>query len=110
PENFDQAAVDERWLYRIRAFPHRHVPHGARVRAFEQARRMRPVPQMLANMSVASIPDSAQHWTLIGPRPTLDGYAGRVTAIAIHPHDNNMVYIGGAEGGRSEERRVGKEC
>ena len=99
PENFDQAAVDERWLYRIRAFPHRHVPHGARVRAFEQARRMRPVPQMLANMSVASIPDSAQHWTLIGPRPTLDGYAGRVTAIAIHPHDNNTVYIGGAEGG-----------
>lgn len=46
--------------------------------------------------------DSA-NWTMIGPRPTGGGSdyvtAGRVNAIAIDPRDNNVAYIGAAEGG-----------
>ena len=91
----EQAADRENWLYKIRAFPHRHFPRGARIRAFEQVRRMRS----LIETSASSSSDSALHWTLVGPQPTFDGYAGRVTSIAIDPKDQNTIYIGGAEGG-----------
>jgi uncharacterized protein (TIGR03437 family) len=86
-------------LLRIRAFPRQHIPRGARAHAIEQARRLRSPRAMLAGASATAQPDPAQQWTLIGPQPTYDGNAGRVTAIAIDPQDNQTVYLGGAEGG-----------
>ncbi|MCU1334751.1 MAG: glycosyl hydrolase, partial [Bryobacterales bacterium] len=53
------------------------------------------------NAVAAAAMDSAT-WTLIGPKPTGSGSSvtsGRVNAIAIDPRDNNVVYIGAAEGG-----------
>ena len=85
------------FLLKIRTFPRKHIPRGARARAFAQAQRLRP-PRASAAASRA-VSDSAQQWTLVGPRPIYDGFAGRVTAIAIDPTNNNTVYIGGAEGG-----------
>lgn len=47
------------------------------------------------------------YWTSIGPAPLPNGQtttiatpvSGRVTAIAVHPHDPDIVYVGGAQGG-----------
>ena len=65
--------------------------------------------------SGASVPDSANAWRNIGPRPirvdgetypSVDGYgvdqaSGRVTAVEVDPRDTtgNTVYIGAAAGG-----------
>lgn len=41
-------------------------------------------------------------WTAIGPTPILSGtfrYSGRVTAIAVHPTNPDIVYAGVAQGG-----------
>jgi len=40
-------------------------------------------------------------WQELGPAPLAgtNGNAGRVTAIAVHPTDNNLFYIGSATGG-----------
>jgi uncharacterized protein (TIGR03437 family) len=91
----DEAAGRGEWLYRIRAFPHRHIPRGARMRAFEQVRRMRVAIEATGALSS----DSAQHWTLVGPQPTFDGYSGRVTSIVVDPKNSNTIFLGGAEGG-----------
>lgn len=87
PRDSDDAPGGDKFLYKIRAFPYQRIPRGARARAFAQAQMLRAAA------------DSAQQWTLIGPQPIADGYAGRVTTLAIDPHDNNTVYLGSAEGG-----------
>src|SRR5438874_10885744 len=49
-----------------------------------------------------SIPLNAVSWTPIGPSPSNNsGFAssGRTTAIAAHPTDANILYIGAASGG-----------
>jgi hypothetical protein len=41
-------------------------------------------------------------WSPLGPAPILDGnlsWSGRVTSIAVHPTNANIVYAGGAQGG-----------
>lgn len=45
---------------------------------------------------------SPDAWTFIGPQPAgndVTATAGRVTAIAVHPSDPNIVYLGSAGGG-----------
>lgn len=91
--------VRDEFLFRIRAFPRRHIPLGARMRAFQQAERLRPPRALIDGMSAANVTAASGQWTLAGPQPTAEGYSGRVTAIAVDPRDNNTVYIGGAEGG-----------
>ncbi len=98
-EDNDNAAGGDDFLFRIRAFPFRHIPRGARARAFEQANRLRAPREFISNQNASSSADSSQQWTLIGPRPTFNNSSGRVTAIAIDPNDNKTVYLGGAEGG-----------
>lgn len=46
----------------------------------------------------------AGQWTSIGSAPVWNGdsqypWAGRVTAIAVHPADTRILYAGGASGG-----------
>jgi hypothetical protein len=70
--------------------------------------------QMLARPASVAVPDSAQPWTNVGPRPlhvtdpqydpSLLGWTtvdGRVTSLAIDPRDTsgNTVYAGTAAGG-----------
>ncbi len=88
----------DRWFYKIRAFPHRRIPRGARLRAFEQLSRMSAPASVRAGIA-GSGQQGSGGWTLIGPRPETPGNSGRVTAIAVDPHDNNTVFLGGAEGG-----------
>ena len=107
----DHQAAREKWFYGQRAYPLGHIPTGARlnaIRDIEQidvAARTRRQALRAATVSgglLDATTDSA-NWTLIGPRPTDSGSnyvtAGRVNAIAIDPRDNNVVYMGAAEGG-----------
>ncbi len=94
----DASPVAERWLYKIRAFPHLRIPRGARVRAFEQLRRM-SAPESVRAGTAGNGQQASGGWTLIGPQPEYPGNSGRVTALAVDPRDNNTVFIGGAEGG-----------
>src|SRR3984893_9833518 len=101
----------QQWFYGQRAYPLGYIPAGARINAIHEmerinriARQQRRGPLTAAavpNASAAAAMDSAT-WTLIGPQPTGSGISitsGRVNAIAIDPRDNNIVYIGAAEGG-----------
>ena len=99
----DHQAERQEWFYSQREFPLGRIPTGARINAIaairnmENARQQRPLA--LASPHAAD----PNNWTLIGPRPTGAGStnvtAGRVNAIAIDPRDNNIVYMGAAEGG-----------
>jgi uncharacterized protein (TIGR03437 family) len=93
-EEDNQQAQRERWFYEQRRFPLGHIPTGARASAIEEIKRRAKPRDVATNLS---------NWTLIGPQPTGQGSnyptAGRVNAIAIDPRNNNVVYIGAAEGG-----------
>jgi len=115
----------EKWFYGQRVYPLRHIPAGARLKAFRQLQRMvieiKAVGSSAGVAAFASPPSSAAPatalalsqtaWTLIGPEPTLPpkndpfaGYptdSGRLTALAFDPRDptDKTFYLGAAEGG-----------
>jgi uncharacterized protein (TIGR03437 family) len=108
----DHQAAREEWFYSQREYPLGQIPAGARlkaiadIRAIERTTRARRQTASAAGNALgASIATSldAATWTSIGPKPTDGGStyvtAGRVNAVAIDPRDNNVVYIGAAEGG-----------
>ena len=98
----------QQWFYQQRRFPSGAVPPGARaaaVRAIQRndaAARARRKSIAEAGGKAAIELDTA-NWTSIGPRPTgantTSPTSGRVSALAVDPRDNNVVYAGAAEGG-----------
>jgi hypothetical protein len=102
------------WFYRQRAYPLKHIPPGARLRALEQMDRMLAEEAQSSALSTDVSPEpgfdlssaavSSTRWTLIGPEPTDTPYnvpvvAGRITALAVDPTNANVVYAGAADGG-----------
>lgn len=109
-EKDDRQAAREEWFYSQRAYPLGRIPPLARVNAIAEIQRIDAAArQRRQQLRTASVADTvgktldAATWTSIGPKPTDGGStyvtAGRVNAIAIDPRDNNVVYIGTAEGG-----------
>lgn len=100
------------WFYSQRAYPARSVPAGALANALASAIQNNgglhgapgdpPGPSLaLASptwvpLGPATIPDG-QTDTTAGP--ALSPVSGRVSAIAVHPTNPNIVYVGGAQGG-----------
>jgi len=84
------------YLYRQRAYPQRQIPAGVRRRAYDQLRAGGAIAPRRPGADVIG------GWTAIGPG-SIPGLfiqsAGRVTAIAPHPVDPNIIYAGGAQGG-----------
>jgi len=103
--HFDKIRERMDWFYRQRAFPLKHIPPGARLKALQQLNRM----SASAEKASLNSPSSSLTWTLIGPQPTnpnlnfsYDGapnVSGRVTALAVDPTNPIIVYLGAAEGG-----------
>jgi photosystem II stability/assembly factor-like uncharacterized protein len=94
----DHAARREEYLMAPRAYPLRSVTPGALLRArLDVEARFGLLAR--ANMAASQM-GLASAWTSLGPT-TIDGgfAAGRVTAIAVHPIQNNIVFAGGAQGG-----------
>jgi uncharacterized protein (TIGR03437 family) len=107
----DHQKERDEWFYSQRSFPRAEIPTGARLNAIAEIRRIDRAVRAghqqtraaaAAGGSLAATLDAAT-WTSIGPRPTdLNSTyvtAGRVNAIAVDPRDNNVVYMGAAEGG-----------
>lgn len=81
----------------MRGYPH-NLPYNPRARALaEMQQQMRAAPAKVSSIA----------WTPIGPAPLPNGQttttstavSGRVTAIAVHPTNPNIVYVGTAQGG-----------
>jgi uncharacterized protein (TIGR03437 family) len=106
----DKPSERARWFYSQRMYPSGSIPPNARRSAMAQidaidlaARAQRQLARTAAKGAVPfALATDSVNWTAIGPRPTNPGTSatsGRVNAIAIDPRDNNVVYIGAAEGG-----------
>ncbi len=85
-----------------RAYPLKTLPVGARLRAWQKKQAMEK-----ALWRTRSAMATVSRWTNIGPAPmknstigqqTVD-VSGRVTALAVDPHNSNVVYLGAAQGG-----------
>src|SRR4051794_18311376 len=108
PGGGDDIRASEEWFFGQRAYPAKHTPDRALVRATRQAKALRESPGSGAAVA------TSLHWTGIGPQPigrlgpavggsaTFVGappVAGRVTAIAPDPRNSAVAYVGGANGG-----------
>ena len=97
-ETEDHAERRQEYLMAPREYPFLRVPPGALMRAhLDVENRFGLLAR--ANMAASQV-GLASAWRSIGPT-TINGgaAAGRVTAIAVHPTQNNIVYAGGAQGG-----------
>ena len=112
----EEIRARDAWFYGQRAFPHRFTPKGALVRAQAQARGLRParLRATLGPALAAAAPTTPLTWKALGPRPIASfsdppydpNYyngtpptSGRVTAIAVHPINSSIAYLGAAGGG-----------
>ena len=88
------------WFYNQRAYPHPTVPAGARLKAFQQLQARIAAEQ--AALSLGKDSGDVGSWQLVGPA-TMNGFwgtnSGRITAIAVDPTNNQIVYAGAAQGG-----------
>jgi photosystem II stability/assembly factor-like uncharacterized protein len=93
----DQPMLRWQYFYEQRAYPFNEVPSGALRRGWLQMRDRWPA--LLAGDATASILAATRNWLPIGPAPIAGGYSGRISTIAVHPSDSDILYLGGAQGG-----------
>jgi photosystem II stability/assembly factor-like uncharacterized protein len=104
PIRGDDPAGAARYFVEIRVGPNGAIPSGARATALAQMRARWPQLVARRDATFLTVPalDPARTWTPIGPRP-ITGFllptSGRLTSIAVHPTDPNIIYVGGAQGG-----------
>jgi hypothetical protein len=99
------------WFYSQRAYPASSIPPGALSKALESAvQNNGGLRGALGDPATPpSVPASiaAATWVPLGPDSIPNGQtdttaspvSGRVSAIAVHPTNSNIVYVGGAQGG-----------
>lgn len=120
-DSAQQIKKREQWFFHQRAYPLKHIPADARVRAVEHLERMRAnngtfMEHFLAQARKGNSFDESSanpqqitinmsSWTPIGPQPTSTAAfgetSGRVNALTVDPCDasGNTIYAGGAQGG-----------
>jgi photosystem II stability/assembly factor-like uncharacterized protein len=101
-ENEDNVLRRMEYFYGPRHYPDATFAPGGRLRAFQEMQRME---QAVRSGRVAPRGAGLQDaWKSIGPRPINfngNGFvtSGRVTAIAVDPRSNDIIYVGAADGG-----------
>ncbi len=81
-----------KYFYEERANPLGYIPDGVREEAWVQSKKMSVhKPNVFSKRSAFS----SQQWTVVGP----NNVGGRITGIAIHPTNPDIVYFTGADGG-----------
>jgi hypothetical protein len=83
-ENEIPGLPSDDWFEKQRAFPFDEIPNDARLKSIEYVK----------SMPVAGVSTTAA-WGLAGPT----NIEGRITTIAVHPTNPQIVYIGTANGG-----------
>ena len=94
----------QEWFYGQRAYPHKHIPAGARLRALRELDRKMAAERQASSPGYLLAPSINASWSFIGPQPIDTPYtypvvSGRVTALAVDPRNSNTVYLGAAQGG-----------
>ncbi|HLF65279.1 MAG TPA: T9SS type A sorting domain-containing protein [Saprospiraceae bacterium] len=84
-ENEGKSEYPDEWMYRQRAFPNAYINHKVYDAAIIQARLLKQIQ----NRSLGS------PWTSVGPV----NIGGRITDIALHPTNQNVLYVGASNGG-----------
>lgn len=74
------------WMYNQRAYPHERINQEV----YHEA-----VLQTLVAKEAVSFRDDAPEWELAGPINT----GGRITDVALHPTNQNIIYVGASVGG-----------
>lgn len=74
------------WMNEIRAYPDADIPADKYYKAFEYSKE---------NLTQLNDKPNLDSWTSIGP----NNIGGRSIALAIHPVDTSIVFIGSASGG-----------
>lgn len=110
PEDFEKAErgdfqkLRDEWFYGQRAYPHKHTPPGIRLQALKQldAKIAAEKRAKALGPRYGKPQQGRPLWTAIGPQP-VDGFglvnSGRVSAVAVDPTNNQVVYAGAADGG-----------
>ena len=92
----ENARLRWEYFYQQRAYPFDRIPTGAL-----QAARAQEVARWPAQFAPRAAAFAAT-WTPIGPTQIISGSlsaTGRLTAIAVHPTNSSIIYVGGAQGG-----------
>ncbi|MFN2634812.1 MAG: FG-GAP-like repeat-containing protein [Thermoanaerobaculia bacterium] len=111
-ENESNPDAFDRWFYSQRAYPAGTIPSGARYNALQSAIAqnggLRGAP---GDPTPPGVLPANPTWVSIGPArlpngqtdtsagATLSPVSGRVSSIAVHPTNANIVYAAGAQGG-----------
>jgi photosystem II stability/assembly factor-like uncharacterized protein len=93
-EGPDHARLRWEWFYRQRAFPFAEIVPGALERARLQLGGLRASLRILG-----APPIGGSRWESIGPFSINGTAIGRISTVAVHPTNSNVLYIGGAQGG-----------
>lgn len=80
-----QEKAPNEWFFAQRAYPSGVIDKAAHLRAVRQTQAMQALQKS----------NAAAEWKPIGPR----NIGGRITALAVHPLDPNIIYLGAAAGG-----------
>src|SRR3954447_9716309 len=99
-----QAYERQQFFWQQRAYPRDFLPPAANVTAIRQRDRVRRAfaAQSATSNTTTGAVDAA--WVELGPRPlpmntSEHEVSGRVTDVATDPRDNNVVFLGTANGG-----------
>lgn len=76
--------VPNDWFFRQRAYPYGEINYPARAMAWKQSQAMR-----------SATTERGEGWTFRGPL----NIGGRISAVAMHPADMQILYAGAASGG-----------
>jgi uncharacterized protein (TIGR03437 family) len=101
-ENIDRPLARWHYFYDQRESPAAEFPEGGRLRAYRLLEGMeRDLKTRKSNARAAAFSGA---WKSIGPQPIAylgPSYvtSGRVTSLAVDPRSNDVVYLGGANGG-----------
>ena len=87
------------FFYEQRAYPFAQIPTGALQRAMLQLEQRWPGTLGTGRGAAAQAAGDPAAWLSIGPILISGEDAGRLTAIALHPTDPDVLYVGGAQGG-----------
>jgi hypothetical protein len=101
-ENESRDAAED-WFFAQRSYPSGSIPQDAVGQAV--------LTSQAKNSDADEADDASSHWVPLGPSTLPNGQtdqsaggplspvSGRVTAIAVDPHNHNIVYAAGAQGG-----------
>jgi photosystem II stability/assembly factor-like uncharacterized protein len=94
----DQPARRLEYFRELRSYPFSEIPAGALQAAWRQYRGRWPAAVLLPRPRPGAV-GAELTWNPLGPSPIRTQASGRISSVAVHPTDSDVLYIGAAQGG-----------